>query len=532
MDGWATTAPIAEGRAAFGADETLTRAVLKRVCLSQTVACTLGSIVCFLLVWQVLPSPRGMPFRDATVLVPNAVAFAVFLPLSIVMGTVAGYALARSFRGFLDQGRPATEAERVAILLHPKRTALVTAALWIAAAVLFTAVNARFSGELAFHVGSTVVLGGLTTTALGYLLTDRIMRPLTGLALADDPPPQVCGPGVQGRLVLAWVLATGVPLLGLVLLACHVLVERAPPEQTALSVLVLSGTAGAAGLFATVLVSRSVGEPLTRLRDALGRIEEGDLDTRVRVDDGTQVGLVQSGFNEMVSGLRERERVRDLFGRHVGDEVARHALERPIALGGEQREVAVLFVDVVGSTELASRWRPENVVALLNRFFTIVVETVDRYGGWVNKFEGDAALCVFGAPLPDEGCAGSALAAARELSTRLAHDLPDVAAGIAVSAGKAVAGNVGAERRFEYTVIGDPVNEAARLCELAKRRGRPRLLASEAVIARAGEDEAARWRVDEAVELRGRSEPTRVAVPDVADRHAAERGIAAAAAGR
>ena len=135
---------------------------------------------------------------------------------------------------------------------------------------------------------------------------------------------------------------------------------------------------------------------------------------------------------------------------------------------------------------------------------------MERHGGWVNKFEGDAALCVFGAPTVREACAGDALAAARELRDRLAAEQPELDAGIGVSAGPAVAGNVGAEQRFEYTVIGDPVNEAARLCELAKKRPE-RVLASYSALERAGEVERPHWSLGEEVELRGRAAPTRLA---------------------
>jgi adenylate cyclase len=213
----------------------------------------------------------------------------------------------------------------------------------------------------------------------------------------------------------------------------------------------------------------------------------------------------------MVAGLREHERLRDLFGRHVGEDVARQAIERGVELGGEVREAAVLFVDVVGSTTIAASRPPAEVVGMLNSFFRVVVEVVTRHGGWVNKFEGDAALCVFGAPLPIDDPAGAALAAGRELRDRLAAELPGVPVGIGISAGRVVAGNVGAEERYEYTVIGDPVNEAARLTELAKRR-EGHLLASESVLARARSEEVERWHLDGTVELRGRPEPTRVAV--------------------
>jgi adenylate cyclase len=197
----------------------------------------------------------------------------------------------------------------------------------------------------------------------------------------------------------------------------------------------------------------------------------------------------------------------------VGEDVARAAIDRhdALSLGGEVRDVAALFVDLIGSTAMATRRSPRDVVLLLNEFFAVVVEVVERHGGWVNKFEGDAALCVFGAPGDHPDAAGAALAAGRELRRRL-HVRGDVDAAIGISAGPAVAGNVGAEQRFEYTVIGDPVNEAARLCELAKRRPE-RVLASDAAVDRSCESERAQWILGDEVELRGRASPTRLHRP-------------------
>jgi adenylate cyclase len=155
---------------------------------------------------------------------------------------------------------------------------------------------------------------------------------------------------------------------------------------------------------------------------------------------------------------------------------------------------------------------PSEVVRLLNLFFRVVVETVESEGGLVNKFEGDGALCVFGAPVAGEDPAGQALRAARRLDERLREEVPGVDFGIGVSAGRAVAGNVGAEQRFEYTVIGDPVNEAARLSDLAKRRPE-RLVACEAALRRARDGEESAWTLGESTELAGRDVPTRLALP-------------------
>src|SRR5206468_4244282 len=144
-------------------------------------------------------------------------------------------------------------------------------------------------------------------------------------------------------------------------------------------------------------------------------------------------------------------------------EVARHALEQGVHLGGERRPASVLFIDLIGSTAMAQRLPPEQVVAVLNELFSAVVRSAADEGGWVNKFEGDAALCVFGPPAGDRDHARHALRAARTLRAgidELARRHAGVDAGIGVSTGDVVAGNIGAEDRFEYTVIGDPVNEA------------------------------------------------------------------------
>jgi adenylate cyclase len=363
-----------------------------------------------------------------------------------------------------------------------------------------------------------ILLGGITTTTMNYLLAERILRPITARALAAGLPDRPVGPGVRGRVTIVWASATAVPLLAIVLTAVAGLVsDGLDRELLAWSVLFLAVVAVTVGLSSTLITARSLAEPLGSMRTALERVEEGDLDVHVPVDDGSELGLVEAGFNRMAEGLRERERVQDLFGRHVGHDVARLALDGGIELGGETRDVGALFVDVVGSTALAAQLPPQRVVALLNGFFEIVVAVTQAHGGMVNKFEGDGAVCVFGAPVALDDPAGAALAAAREMRARLLDELPQLDAAIGVSAGEAVAGNVGAKERFEYTVIGDPVNVAARLCELAKRRPE-RIVAADAAIARADPREAERWALGDETVLRGRDTPTRIATIDAPSR--------------
>ena len=261
-----------------------------------------------------------------------------------------------------------------------------------------------------------------------------------------------------------------------------------------------------------MLNARAVVAPVLSVRDALLDVERGELDREVVVYDGTELGLLQSGFNQMVHGLREREHLRDLFGRHVGHEVAEAASAGAIELGGESRVVSVLFVDLVGSTTFAAERSPTEVVEMLNRFFGIVVDEVDRRHGLVNKFIGDAVLAIFGAPveLPDH--AGAALAAARAMARRLSEEVSDIGAGIGVATGEVVAGNVGHHSRFEYTVIGDAVNSASRLTELAKEVP-GRVLAAWTSVEAASDEEAAHWARHESITLRGRTEETATGVP-------------------
>jgi len=470
-----------------------------------TVANLCGAgVVLVLSVWVI---PNGSVAEPGRVLAVNLAVLGGYLLLAAPLGVVWGSMRFRTRRG-------GSTVARQVVLHGPLRLVTVQAVLWLGAVGLSGALNATFSPRLALSVAETVLLGGITTCALSYLLSERILRHTAARVLQGQPPRRAGLPGVTTRAVLFWALGTAVPVFGLMLTAVTALVfGDVPVERLAVVVLSIGGTALGIGLLVTLAAADAVADPVNAVRRALRRVEEGDFDVRVPVYDGTELGELQAGFNRMAAGLRERERIRDLFGRQFGEDVATvAAASDEVRLGGEVRRVAVLSVDIVGSTGLAAHRPPAEVVALLNRLFRVVVESVGEHGGWVNKFVGDAALAVFGAPLDAPDPAGSALAAGRCLAERLAVELPEVTVGIGVSAGDAVAGNVGDVRRYEYTVVGDPVNEAARLTELAKAAPGG-VLAAERAVALARNDEAARWELGEARLLRGRAEPTRLATP-------------------
>ena len=466
---------------------------------SMVAANVVGAAVVFLFLGLLLP-------RSEREDVANVVALICYMTFALIAGCTWSTRAFQPMHQWVLDGRKPDAALRTYVVRHPLRQAVINFALWMGSEIVFIPLNVRYGPLVTSDVATTILLGAITTCGLAYLLSERILRPVNELAFEGGLPTDPYVPGVKSRLLLAWVIGSGVPVIGVLLMAFDH--GNKPISQQALAFLGIVALLSGAGTM--VVSAKSVADPVESVTAALADVEAGRLDVTVPVYDGSQVGQLQAGFNSMVDGLRERRRLRDLFGRQVGEDVAKHALERGVHLGGEQVHAAVLFVDVIGSTALAAALPPPAVVAALNEFFAIVVDVVDRTGGIVNKFEGDAALCIFGAPVPRPDADTCALLAARLLRDRLT-DVKGLSAAIGVSSGDVVAGNVGTRERFEFTVIGDAVNEAARLTELAKTRP-DRLLVAASVLEGAEASERAHWTPAGETVLRGRARPTALAV--------------------
>lgn len=431
----------------------------------------------------------------------------------IVVGTamVGGGAVAiiRPSLRWLGSREP-TDAERRETLKILHRQAAITVAPWVLTGAVLVFWDFGAGLEARAVVGSAMLFGTIATVCTGFLFTLRTLRPVFAGVTTDFT--RLTAPGVRARLLLMWMTCTALPGLAIAVLlimrARGWIIDRTAPIELALFVLAL--VAVVLGLRAMILVSISISDPVHEVIDGMAKVERGQIDAQVEVYEWSEIGLLQRGFNSMVAGLQERDRLRDLFGRHVGEEVVRRAVEENESLSGDERDVAVLFIDLVGSTRLAATREPHEVAELLNDFFRIVVAAVDQRHGLINKFQGDAALAVFGAPLRIDDPATAALATARALVTELRRLRLDF--GIGVSAGPVFAGNIGAENRYEYTVVGDAVNEAARLADRAKDFA-PRVLCSGAALERAGAAERRCWETAGSETLRGRSAPTQICVP-------------------
>lgn len=460
-----------------------------------------------------VPAPASTRLVEHNLLLLLAFALVV-----LVYGHLITNRSARPVLAWLLTGRQPSDRQKRSVLSLPRRIFLHHALWWSIGLVIFAVYNAEVAGwDLGWVVFQFGVLSGLGACSVSYLIAERLLRPIARYALRTGVPERVRVRSVAMRTLFAWAFGTITPVVGAMLVSFRVLTaddrdDPLPRGILALIVLALGAITLCVGGLSIWLAAGASSDPVRSLRRSLSEVAHGDLNAHVDIYDGTEIGLLQAGFNEMVLGLRERERMRELFGRHVGGDVAQAALEGGGSwLRGESRRVGVLFVDIIGSTGMANEQDPAEVIALLNRFFDVVIEVVHAHEGWINKFEGDAALAIWGAPLGVADMEAKALAAARSLSMRLEEEFDDLKAGIGVSAGTAVAGNLGASERYEYTVIGDPVNEASRLSELAKKY-RSRVVANAAMLESGGSESTA-WTERKPVKVRGRRTATRIAVP-------------------
>lgn len=477
---------------------------------SMLLANAFGAVLVWAYIQYGLPVPEGE--APGTLQIGLLIPGLVFV-IGGVLSVLASSLMLRPVMRWQMRGGPPSRQEQMAALHAPLRQAILHLGLWlVGGAVLASAMIVR-TPALAGTVIVTLCMAATLVFGFTYMLGERILRPVAAEALAEGTFDHTLTPGVGTRMAMTWGMGTFAPTIAIVLLCVTQISSdvKFSAQSLAVSILLLCGVVIMQALALSMLTASSISDPVRQLSQAINQVQAGERDVQVEVFDGSEIGLLQVGFNRMMEEAVTRQRLQELFGQHVGAEVAQRALDYGTELGGETRFVAVLFVDMVGSTATAAERPPTEVVSLLNEFFRVVVDVLDRHHGFVNKFVGDAALAIFGAPLDRPDAPTAALAAARDLREAL-REVPGLDIGIGVSAGLAVAGNIGAANRFEYTVIGDPVNEASRLTELAKEEP-GRVLASGSALYFAEESEQKCWISGEEVQLRGRPRKTRLARP-------------------
>lgn len=240
-------------------------------------------------------------------------------------------------------------------------------------------------------------------------------------------------------------------------------------------------------------MARWLARPLRELADAARRIRQGQLDLTLTAQGRDEIGVLTRAVADMARALRDRDFIRETFGRYVSPEVAEHFLRDRAALrlGGELRAVTILMSDLRGFSSLSERLGPEGTITVLNRYLARMTPVILEHGGLINEFIGDAILVLFGAPLARPDDTERAVRCARAMQRTLAAlnaehrraGLPELAMGIGLHQGEVVAGNIGTAERVKYGVVGPAVNVAARLQALS---GAGEIVVSQAVAARAG----------------------------------------------
>jgi len=270
------------------------------------------------------------------------------------------------------------------------------------------------------------------------------------------------------------------------------------------------------GIPLSLILSTYFSGPIRKLRQGTKALGTGRLDYRVRIERNDELGDLALAFNRMAEDLELKERIKDSFGRYVAPEIVEKILANPDNkwMKGLKVEVTVLFVDIRGFTALSEKKDPEGIVDLLNAYFSQVTEAVIKHGGHINKFLGDEALAVFGAPVSNTMHAQSAVRCALEIQTRISRlngegklGEDGIKVGIGVNTGEMVAGNLGSPRRMEYTVIGDNVNVASRITSIAKEG---EILVSGSTYDMAVDGGEFRFEEMGRVTVRGRSEGIRI----------------------
>lgn len=293
---------------------------------------------------------------------------------------------------------------------------------------------------------------------------------------------------LRGRGIL-WAISAGICPIGSLLL-----LDFAPPaphlDHRWFAVFV--GLVGIAfGICTALMIGRLVARPVDRLRLAANEVGKGRLDVQVHEPRPDEFGVLIAEFNQMIDQLREKERLRQTFGLHVGHAAAEQILARDPGLGGAEQIITVMFVDIRSFTSRSAARPAPETVAELNQFLRVMVEVVEqRHGGMINKFLGDGFMALFGVENASDDHAGRAVRAGRDMLAAL-DTLNRAAAapfhvGIGVHTGEAIVGSIGSPQRLEFTAIGSTVNIAARIEQLTKALQVP-LLISHATVERLGD---------------------------------------------
>jgi adenylate cyclase len=424
-----------------------------------------------------------------TVIIYNGLVY----PIAIAIWVRLVFSLNPIFRALINGEAVAShdlERARRRVIDLPWIGAVISGAAWLGCIPVFlislATTDTPLSRQLLWHLPiSFVVSAFIAVTQTFFLIELATHWALFLVFFRDSRPDRLRGihpPSLRTR-GLMWAISAGLCPIGsllLLILAPHPTASN--PQMFAIFV----GIIGVAfGLCSAVLITRLVAKPVDELRAAFHAVGEGKLDVQIPLRRADEFGTLVGDFNQMVAELRDKERLRRIFGLHVGEGIAEQILARDPELGGVEQVITVMFLDIRGFTTRAAQSNPKTTVNLLNRFLQVMVDVVENeHDGIVNQFLGDGFMAIFGVGSVTSGHADDALSAGRSMLDRLkslnaqlvAENESPLDIGIAINTGAAIVGSIGSAQRMEFTAIGNIVNVASRLEGLNKGLGTRLLL--------------------------------------------------------
>lgn len=331
--------------------------------------------------------------------------------------------------------------------------------------ILVTDPNGSVIGGQA-HPELTTFVGGKTLTPSDAVLREvaRLDGPLSSQMSLERFPLKLGERGIVAKLLV------GTSLARVEAEVVQDLMLNAGFFMLALAILIL---------YASFALDHLVVTAIGQVVEAMRRVQTGQLDTEIDVTRTDEIGLLVEAYNYMVRGLQDRAKLQDAFSRYVSTQVYEKFQAGEIELAGAKRQATVLFRDIRSFTSLSEQMDPNDVVIMLNEYFTVMVGSIFKYEGFLNKFVGDAFMAIYNVPLDQTTPELRAVWTALEMKTNLdilnilraKKSLFAIKMGIGINPGPVVAGNIGHKKRLEYTVIGDAVNLAQRLESQTKESG-------------------------------------------------------------
>ncbi len=428
-----------------------------------------------------------------SILVYNCTVYPAAVTAWLVIVFSMQHAFQRRLRGEPVDPQRLSRARRRAINL-PWWGVSLAAVGWMMCIPIFLLVlgNTRdpLNPAVYWHLPISVTISALIALTHGFFLVELTTARLLFPVLFDEGRPLTV-PGaitvsIEARGIL-WALSAGVcPIVSLLLLY---LAPQGSDGGASGRIPLFAASVGIVGivfgLVTASMLGRLVVRPIKVLEQTANAVAHGDLTARVDLLRADEFGPLIDEFNHMIATMREKERLQDTFGRHVGRRAATQILARDPGLGGIEDDLTVLFADLRGFTARSAQSTPQQVVNVLNAFFTQMVDIIEEQNaGMVNKFLGDGFMAIFGAGENRSDHAAVAVGAGRDMLSSLKklnkmlaiEGLPPLEMGIGIHTGRAILGSIGSPRRLEYTAIGDTVNIASRMESLTERLGHPLLI--------------------------------------------------------